>query len=36
MKEAVIEYDPARLSPDKIVAAIDKTGFKAEPLERKQ
>ena len=35
-KEAVIEYDPARISPEKIVAVIDGTGFKAEPLERKQ
>jgi len=35
-KEAVIEYDPARISPEKIVAVIDETGFKAEPLERKQ
>jgi copper chaperone CopZ len=35
-KEAVIEYDPARISPEKIIAVIDETGFKAEPLERKQ
>jgi len=35
-KEAVIEYDPARISAEKIVAVIDETGFKAEPLERKQ
>jgi len=35
-KEAVIDYDPARISPEKIVAVIDETGFKAEPLERKQ
>ena len=35
-KEAMIEYDPARTSPERIVAVIDETGFKAEPLERKQ
>src|SRR5438876_1148965 len=29
-KEAVVEYDAARISPDGIVAAIDETGFKAE------
>jgi len=35
-KEAVIEYDPARISAEKIIAVIDETGFKAEPEERKQ
>ncbi len=35
-KEAVIEYDPARISPEKVIAVIDETGFKAEPVERKQ
>ena len=35
-KEAVIEYDPARISPDRIVKVINETGFKAEPEERKQ
>ncbi len=35
-KEAVIEYDPARISPEKVIAVIDETGFKAEPAERKQ
>jgi len=35
-KEAVIEYDPTRISPEKIVAVVDETGFKAEPLERKR
>ncbi len=35
-KEAVIEYDPARISTEKIVAAIGETGFKAEALEGKQ
>ena len=29
-KEAVVKYDPAKLSPEKIIAAIDQTGFKAE------
>ena len=31
VKEAVVEYDRTKLSPDKIIAAIDATGFKAEP-----
>jgi len=35
-KEAVIEYDPTRISPEKIFAVIDESGFKAEPLEKKQ
>ncbi len=35
-KEAVIEYDPARISPERIFAVIDETGFKAERLEKKQ
>jgi copper chaperone CopZ len=30
-KEAVVQYDTAKLSPEKIIAAIDQTGFKAEP-----
>ncbi|MDA1272681.1 MAG: mercuric transporter MerT family protein [Verrucomicrobia bacterium] len=30
-KEAVVQYDATRLSPEKIIAAIDETGFKAEP-----
>ena len=29
-KEAVVQYDRTKLSPDKIIAAIDETGFKAE------
>ncbi len=29
-KEAVVQYDATKLSPEKIIAAIDKTGFKAE------
>ena len=35
-KEAVVEYDAAKISPDGIVAAIDQTGFKAEPTTRKE
>lgn len=35
-KEAVIEYDPARISPDKIVEVIKETGFKAEPLTKNE
>src|SRR6266853_1342868 len=35
-KAAIIEYDPARISPEKVIAVIDETGFKAEPAERKQ
>ena len=30
-KEAVVHYDATKLSPEKIIAAIDQTGFKAEP-----
>lgn len=30
-KEAVVQYDSTKLSPEKIIAAIDQTGFKAEP-----
>jgi len=29
-KEAVVQYDATKLSPEKIIAAIDETGFKAE------
>jgi mercuric ion transport protein len=29
-KEAVVQYDRTKVSPDKIIAAIDETGFKAE------
>ena len=35
-KEAVIEYDPAKISPERIVAVIDETGFKAEPTTTKE
>jgi mercuric ion transport protein len=34
-KEAVVQYDATKLSPEKIMAAIDQTGFKAEPTTRK-
>jgi len=34
-KEAVVQYDATKLSPEKIIAAIDQTGFKAEPTDRK-
>ena len=30
-KGAVVRYDATKLSPEKIIAAIDQTGFKAEP-----
>ncbi len=29
-KEAVVRYDPTKLSPEKIIAAIDQTGFKTQ------
>ena len=28
-REAVVEYDPAKTSPEKIVAAVEKLGYKA-------
>jgi copper chaperone CopZ len=31
-KEAVVRYHAAKFSADKIIAAIDQTGFKAEPV----
>jgi mercuric ion transport protein len=34
-KEAVVQYDATILSPEKIIAAIDQTGFKAERTNRK-
>ena len=34
-KEAVVRYDATTLSPEKIIAAIDQTGFKAEPTTQK-
>ncbi|MCL4786444.1 MAG: cation transporter [Verrucomicrobia bacterium] len=33
-KEAVVQYDTAKLTPKKIIAAIDETGFKAEPTNK--
>jgi len=35
-KEAVVRYDATKLSPEKIIAAIDQTGFKAEPTTPKE
>jgi copper chaperone CopZ len=35
IKEAVVHYDGTKLSPEKIIAAIDQTGFKAEPTTQK-
>jgi len=35
-KEAVVQYDRTKVSPEKIIAAIDQTGFKAEPTIRKE
>ena len=31
-KEAVVQYDATKVSPEKIITAIDQTGFKAEPV----
>lgn len=33
-KEAVVQYDATKLSPQDVIAAIDETGFKAEPAEK--
>lgn len=33
-KEAVVQYDTTKLSPQDITAAIDQTGFKAEPADK--
>jgi len=35
-KEAVVRYDATKLSPERIIAAIDQTGFKAEPTTPKE
>jgi len=35
-KEAVVQYDATKLSPEKIIAAIDETGFKAKPISAKE
>ncbi len=31
-KQAVIEYDTAKISREKVISAVDETGFKAEPI----
>jgi copper chaperone CopZ len=33
-KQGVIAYDPARIAPEKVIRAVDETGFKAEPITR--
>ncbi len=33
-KAAVVQYDATKLSPEQIIAAIDETGFKAEPADK--
>jgi copper chaperone CopZ len=33
-KMAFVQYDTAKLSPQDIIAAIDETGFKAEPADK--
>jgi mercuric ion binding protein len=33
-KQAVIEYDAAKTSAEKVIKAVDETGFKAEPITR--
>lgn len=35
-KEAVVQYDATKISPQKIIAAIDQTGFKAAPTTPKE
>lgn len=35
-KQAIVQYDATKLSPEKIIAAIDQTGFKAEPTTKKE
>lgn len=35
-KDAVVRYDATKLSPEKIIAAIDQTGFKTEPTTQKE
>ena len=34
-KEAVVRYDASKISPEKIIAVIDQTGFKAERIVQK-
>jgi len=33
-KQGMIEYDRAKISPEKVIRAVDETGFKAEPITR--
>lgn len=35
-REAVVEYDPERTAPEKIVGAIEKLGYKAKVKEEKE
>lgn len=35
-KEAVVQYDAGKLSPEKVIAAIDDTGFRAEPTRKEK
>ena len=35
-KEAVVQYDATKLSPENIIAAIDQPGFKAEPATKRE
>jgi copper chaperone CopZ len=35
-KESVVQYDTTKLASEKIIAAIDATGFKAEPMAQEQ
>jgi len=35
-KEAIVQYDAIATSPQELIAAIDETGFKAEPVVRKE
>lgn len=34
-KEAAVQYDATKITPEKIITAIDQTGFKAEPITKK-
>lgn len=33
-KAAIVQYDTTKLAPEQIIAAIDETGFKAEPADK--
>lgn len=35
-KEAIVQYDAAKTSPQQLIAAIDETGFKVEPTSPKE